>query len=307
MLARFFKKSEPISLITLYFLLFVYTIIQAFKIKEDYSLQGILSFFGIFLLLSFFLFFEEFIIRKNRLAPLNYYAIFVFVMLIGFFPQVISFSRIGFANLFIYLALRRIYSLRTKNELLLKLFDSGFYIGISFLLYPISLLFFILIYVGYFIYIKIISKDLLLPMVGFITPIFIAFAYFFFLDDLASFKTLIEINIGFDYQKYQNTSFIIPAIYVLFFVIWALFVNFSRRNSLGKDGKNGFNLVLIHLLLALIIVSIYNIQIEKSIQFVFFPISVLLGKLFSYLKSYRIKDILLYGFVIFSFVLLYIS
>jgi hypothetical protein len=308
MLARFFKKSEPISLISLIFLLFVYTIIQAFKgVEGDNSLQGVLSFFGVFLLLSFFLFLEEFIIRKNRLTPLNYYAIFGFVILIGFFPQVISFSKIGFSNLFIYLALRRIYSLQTKKELLLKLFDSGFYIGISFLLYPVSLLFFILIYVGYFIYIKIISKDLLLPVIGFITPIFITFAYYFFIDDLASFKTLVEINIGFTYQKYLNTSFILPAIYVLFFLIWALFVSFSHRNSLGNDGKSSFNLVLTHLLLSIIVINVYNLQIERSVLYVFFPISVLLGKLFSYLESYRIKDVLLYGFVIFSFVLLYLG
>jgi hypothetical protein len=307
MLARFFKKSEPISFLSLLLLLLVYTAIHVFvDLQVIINLKSIFSFLGIFLLLSSFLFFTEFIIRKNSLTPLNYYALFVFVLLVGLFPDMINYSRISLSNLFIFLASRRIYSIKTKKEHLLKLFDSGLYIGVSFLLYPVSILFFLLIYIAYAIYIKIVSKDLLLPIVGFLTPIFIVFAYFFFKEDMASFINLIEINIGFDYHKYQNSHFYMPAIFVVFFLFWGILKIFSRRHAMGKETKNTLNLVLVHLLITLIIINIHNLEIDKNSQFIFFPIAVFLGNLFSNIKSYRIKDVLLYSFIVFSFVLLFI-
>ena len=305
MLARFFNKSEPLSFISLIFLLFIYVIIWLLVgVKETISFNNVMSAAGLFFFFLSLLFIVEFIIRKNSLTPLNYYASFIFVILIGLFPTVINFSNISISNIFILLALRRIYSVKTKKETLKKLYDSGFYVGIAFLLYPITIIYFTLIYVSYFIYLKIINKQLILPVLGFLTPLLIVFTYYFIFDDLNSFITLVEINVGFDYHEYLSINFYIPILFILFVVLWAFVIVFLKRNSLGREGKNSLNLVIGHLLLTLVLINSHNLEIRNSIQFLFFPISIVIGNLLSLNNNNWIKNTLLYSLLVFSLVLL---
>jgi len=301
MLARFFQKSEPISFVSLLVLLFFHTNYYRYYIENiDFNFSSSLESFGVFIFFGVLLLLIDFIIYKNHLTAVNYYSLFIFVSLLGLFPEVLNFSKISFANLFILLSIRRLYSLRTQKEILLKLFDSGFYIGISFLLYPISVVFLLLIYVSYFNYIRVFNKSLLLPVLGFITPIFLGFTYFFLTDNIASFKTLTELNINFNKSKFSDLHFLIPLIIIIAFVVFALIKNVGIRQNLDIEGKKSFQLVFINFILALVLVLINNLQIEQSIQFAFLPIVVLLGNFLFFTKRNWLKELLFYLLLLFS-------
>ncbi len=305
MLARFFQKSEPISFLSLLILLLIYIIFYSF-----YEFSGEINFIYILQILVSFVFFGslifigDFIIEKNHLTPANYYAIFIIVLLFGLFPSALNLSRISLGHLFVLLASRRMYSIRTKKVLLLKLFDSGFYIGIAFLLYPISALYLLLIYISYFIYIRVINKDLLLPIIGFITPILVTFTYFFINDDYASFKTLVEINIYYDFADFTNQfTYYFSGLVVIILLISAIFKNISNRHTLDNEGKNNLNLVLNHLFIGIILFSINTMNFTESIQFLFLPTAILIGNLLNQTQKYWVKEMLLYSIILLTFIL----
>jgi len=302
MLARFFHKSEPIGFVSLILLLFIYTLIEFFNsLNFTISLSSMLVLLGSFIFFSVIVFFSDFIIRKNELTPANYYAVFILVLLFGLFPTVIHLSSISFSHFFVLLAVRRIYSIRTKKMLLLKLFDSGLYIGVAFLLYPISAIYLLLIYISYFIYIRVINKDLLIPILGFITPIFLAFTYYFIFDKIGEFKNITEINLGYDVAKFADQSLYIPLVGLLFIIVLALYKNIANRHSLDNEGKNSISLVVNHLVITVILFSFDNLKLEENIQFIFLPVAVLVGNLILLTKKGWLKEMLLYTILLLTF------
>ncbi len=303
MLARFFQKSEPISFVSLLFLLFVFIIIRFFiPLPTGVDLGFVLQSFSVFLFFTFVVFLANFIIEKNHLTSTNFYAIFIFVLILGLFPTVFSFSKISLSHLFILLAVRRIYSIRSKKLLLSKLFDSGFYMGVAFLLYPLSFLYVLLIYVSYFIYKKIIDKNLLLPLIGFLTPVFIVFTYFYVFDKLSVFISLIEININFEILEHFTTSSIIPIMFIMGILIIALLKIITKWQSFDGKDKNSTKLIVAHLLISMFILLTNNLKIEYTIQFIFFPSAILIGDLLFLVRKNWIKNLLLYSLVILAFV-----
>jgi len=308
MLARFFQKSQPISFVSLLFLLFLFVLLYYLvPFPSQIDLAYIMQLLGVFLFYTLSIFLISFIVAKNRLTQTNYYAILVFVLMLGLFPSAFVITKVSLSHFFVLLATRRIYSIRSKKMLLSKLFDSGFYIGIAFLLYPPSMLFMLLIYAGFFIYSKIVNKNLLLPIVGFFTPVFIVFTYYYYFDKLASFKSLIEINVGFELIKFTSLKFLIPSLLLLAILTFSLFKIFSNFHSFyGKD-KNSNKLVIAHLVISLLIVLLNNLRIEETILFLFFPIAVLTGKLFYSLKRHWIKDVVIYCLLLLAIVLAFLQ
>ncbi len=301
MLARFFQKSKPIGFISLLFLLFFYIIFYRYQSPDATgSLLFIIKSIGVFLFYAGILLLVDFIIYKNHLTATTYYALFVFVILIGLFPDVLSFSKISISNFFLLIAIRRLYSLQTRKDIILKLFDSGLYMGVAFLLYPTSLVFILLIYSSYFIYINIYNKNLLVPIIGLITPIFLTFTYFFISDDVAQFKTLTEINIHFAFDKFKHPEIFIPLVIILGLSLMALIKNMSVRQNLDNQRKKGFLLVFLNLIIALFVILINNLELENSIVFLFYPIAVLLGNFLYYTRKSWVQELWFYFLLLLS-------
>lgn len=304
MLARFFQKSQPISFVSLLFLLFLFiTAHYLFPLPVQNSLASALDILAAFLFFVCMLFLVSFIVSKNRLTKANYYSILIFVLLLGLFPSVFEITKVSFSHLFLLLAARRIYSIRSKKMLLSKLFDSGFYIGIAFLLYPQTILFLLLIYASYSIYLKIINKNLLLPIVGFFTPILVVFTYYFVFDKLPAFNSLMEINVGFELKKFTSLEFLLPSLLLLLILIFSLFKILSKALSFDGKSKNSNKLVIAHLVIGLLILFLNNLKLEETIQYLFFPIAVITGKLFYLINKTWIKDIVIYSLLLLAILL----
>lgn len=302
MLARFFKKSQPISFVSLLLLLFIYIGFHFFHtVSSPFVIGDLLQNLGVYLFFSFILFLIDFIIKRNSLTAANYYAVFFFVVLFGLFPDVLHFSKIGVSHLFILFAFRRIYSIYTKKEVLLKLFDSGFYIGIAFLLYPLTFVYVLLIYIAYSIYIRVLDKNIFIPIIGFITPIFIVFSYYYFFEKLSVFRNLVEINLSFDYRLFEDKLIYIPLLLILLLIFISFIKVISNHNSLGAHGKDNLIIILSHLLISVFIIVLNTLEIKDTMQFIFFPTAVLIGNFIFFIKKIWIKEVLLYSIIILSF------
>ena len=81
------------------------------------------------------------------------------------------------SNFILLFAFRRIYSLRSGLRTKEKLFDGAFWIGVASWFYIWSLLFMVLVYVGIYIFRKADLRNAIIPLVGFVTPVFLSFTY----------------------------------------------------------------------------------------------------------------------------------
>ena len=303
MLARFFKKSEPVSFISLLLILLFLVVISFFTPPPiSKNLFFFLQIISVFVLFAFMTFLAGFIIDRNHLTPANYYAIVLFVLFLGLFPAVFSISKISFSHLFVLFAARRLYSLRSKRERLFKLFDSGFFIGISFLIYPQSVLYLFLVYSSFLIYQKIIDKNLFIPLLGFVTPVFIYFAYCFVFGNETTFFYFSELHFDFDTLKIAPFDFLIPFSILILLMLWSLFRILTKIYVFDGDDKNSIKLITIHLTISIIILLSNNLKIEETVQYLFFPIAVLVGNLFYLIRKYWIKDFVLYSLLLFVFI-----
>jgi hypothetical protein len=226
------------------------------------------------------------------------------VLLFGFFPTTIILTKISFAHLFILLAARRIYGLQYKKERNLKLFDIGLFLGIAYLLYPLSIVFLIVAFTAYFFFIKNIEKELFIPIIGFLTPIFLIYVYFIIFKKPKDFITLIEFNIGFDNIIY-NTSRFYATLFLVGIVFYALYSNVKNLHKGGVDKQRNTKLILSHLVFAVIVIALYLSDTKAAIQFVFFPVAVLIGNSIVNIKKNWIKELLLLSLFIGSIVNLF--
>jgi len=301
MLSKFYSKSEPISFISLLLLLFAYTGIKFFNTSQTVELSAILSVIFQFFFYVVLLFLVNHIISSNKLSGSTHYALFVFVIFIGLFNDKLVLSRISFSHFFMLLAVLRIYSLYNKKRRLLKLFDAGLFIGIAFLLYPLSILFFMILYVAYALYIKRIEKTLLLPIIGFLTPIFIAFSYFFVFGNMQDFSNLVELNVVLSFEKLNTSEYVWLFGILTTLLIYAIINNMKYYNASENENKISIKLIIFHLVISILILLFYSINLNQSVQYLFLPAAVLIGNMIANLSKNWKKETILLSLLILSF------
>ncbi|MBL6658097.1 MAG: hypothetical protein ISR00_00240 [Flavobacteriales bacterium] len=99
--------------------------------------------------------------------------------------SVFDISAIWVSYFIMLFVLNKLMSIYQKSKPYASLFDSGFLIGLSTIIYPLSILFFLLILVAVFIYSTINWRYFLIPLLGLLTPFLFAFTYGYYFDELS--------------------------------------------------------------------------------------------------------------------------
>ena len=180
MLANFLEKSKPINFIVYLGLFLCFFIIALFfnistgEFTLYKAFESILFYF-LFLLIYFSYYI---LVSKNKLTFDHSYAFFLFILAIMLIlSKMFEFKTLISLLIYLYL-LRKIYSLKSSKEVIQKVFDSGFWLGILCILEPYSILFSIIIYAAILLHQKLTIHTLITPFIGFITPLVTYFSYF---------------------------------------------------------------------------------------------------------------------------------
>ena len=213
MLANFFGKSKPVNFIVIFVLFLIYYSLSLFFKESPLNIISELVYF----IVVFSVF--NFIITKNKLTFDNSFAFLFFVILIGFFDNVIMINKTFFASLTILLFLRKAYSLQSQKNTFHKLFDGGLWLGISFIIEPYTALFAILLYVSIYLHQHFTYQTLLIPLIGFGSVVFLFFTYCFWYDNTADFTVLFNWNFSTNINLYLNNEYLFPSIFIGFFII----------------------------------------------------------------------------------------
>ncbi|HKJ06858.1 MAG TPA: DUF6427 family protein [Flavobacteriaceae bacterium] len=308
MLANFFKKSKPVNTFALVILLYVYYLLSTFLLNtQSLSFVLILKHLGFFIWLVIALLIIEFIIKKNKLTAQNSYGILIAIFVLGMFSKAMFTSEVVFANLALLLSFRKIYSLKSDLSIKQKLFDAGFWIGVATLFFAWSWLFIALIYVAIFSFKKLDFRNAIIPLIGFIIPLFLTFTYFIIVNDTTSFYNIIELNLSLDFTSYNSLNLLVPITFIIGIVLWSVFGLLPKINNAGKGKIKVWYVALFQLLFATILVIISPIKNGAEIFFIIFPIAIFVANFIQLSKSEVFKNMILYLFLIISLTTYFIA
>ncbi|RUA06807.1 MAG: hypothetical protein DSY82_09140 [Flavobacteriia bacterium] len=305
MIAKFFNETKPINFLVLTILsLFVFILAVFLHFDSAFSARSIFKIFLNLFLFLLFLFFHNFIIRKNSLTKNNSYALLFFILLFAMFPYAGNNYKLLISNFFIFFSIRRIYSIRSGIAVKSKLFDSAFWVGIAFLIYDWSILFLFFIYIAIFVFREIKWNYFFIPVIGFITPVYLYYVYLLTFGKEALFEKLWTFNTGFDFSNYNQISLLLPISIVLVFIIWTVYPTLLNAFYGKKKRRSSFILLLYHLALTMVIAIIAPHKDGSEFLFLFFPFSVLMANYLQIIKEYWFKETVIILFFVLTIVVL---
>ena len=301
MIANFFNKSKPVNVVIVVILLLLYYSVATLFIKEiEISIPVLINKFGFFFWHILLLLIVNFIINKNKLTQANSYALLLVVLLLGTFSEAMFYEEIVFSNISLLLAFRKIYSLRSGLNTKKKLFDAGFWIGISTLLYSWSVLFILLAYIAMIVYQKLSFKNLFIPLIGFIAPIFLFFTYHFYTDTMAFFESRFVFSSNLDFENYNSFKLLVPIAYLIAIVMWSIVSVTPKVVLVSNKLKMSWNVLLSQFFIAGFLVLLSPVKNGAEMLFLLFPASVIVANFLQKMESSIFKNMIIYLFVAIS-------
>jgi hypothetical protein len=301
MLANFFGKSNPANYIIIFVLFVCYSTAAFFlgfsQVKEGLWLASVL---GLFLLLFFFF---NFILAKNKLTLYNTYGFLFFILLFGIFPFTIFDRYELIVNVILLIMLRRVYSLRTPKAVVKKMFDSGFWLAILFILEPFTLIFGLLMYVSIALFQKLTFRSALIPVVGFLVPLMCYFSYCFYVDDVDRFLHLFAWYTDYDFGFYTSEKVRIPLLFVGLITLLSIIFKTPKVFLISGNYRKFWILTIFNLLVSIGFVAITKDRNGAELMTTFFPVAVILTNgIESFSKSF-FQDVVLGIFAVIPIVL----
>ena len=300
MLANFLGKSKPINFIILLILFFGVFMGTSFSLFEStsfdlYLLFKILFFIGFNLVVFFF---YNFVVTKNNLTLDNFYAFFIFTIFLSYFTGITTNLKTLTILLLYILFLRKIYSLKSKINTLSKLFDSGFWLGILFLITPFSAVFGLLIYVSIFLHKKLIINNLIAPIIGFVTPLITYFTYCFWFDKLYVFTNLFYFDTFYSLIFNQKNTYHWILALILILSVVAIFLKSPKAFSVNNSFKKSWILLIVNLLVALFFTFLVPDKNNTEFLFLLFPAAIIIANGLESISSKLIKNSVFVLFIV---------
>ena len=295
MISNFLSKSRPINYLLILLILVIFFLIGVFSdanikfnfISVSKILINIAALFFMVLLINF-------VIRKNTLTKDNSYTLFIVVMFFAMLPSSMKWSMIFLSNIFLLISLRRVYSLKNNIRTAIKIFDAGFWLGISILFYSNLILFWIVLLMGLVFYQRLNLKNVVISILGMAIPIFLFYVYCLTFDQLLAFNKFFDFQLQSSIVFYGKHSILIPITIIVSLTIWSVISVSSTIYKIGIKNKSSWFLLLINLLIALFVTFSSEQKTGGELIFLFFPISVVLANYFQKEKDVIFKNLILY-------------
>jgi hypothetical protein len=307
MIANFFNKTKPATIFILAALLFVYYFTATFLLdSSELSFNFLIKRISFFIFIALLLMIVNFIVKKNKLTKDNSYALLLMVFLLGTFPEAMFSYKIVLANIALLLGFRKIYSLRSGVDTKLKLFDACFWIGIAALIYPWSIFYVLLVYLGMIIHQKLTVKNLFIPIVGIVTPVIIYFTHCLYFEDAAFFYNKFNYEINLDFSSYTSLKLLIPVVFLSMALLWSLLKVTPKVVSVRNNFKFSWDVLINHWLISVVIVVLAPTKNGSELFFIIFPSAVIVANLMHLIKSKIFKNAILYSFLLVSVIVFFL-
>mgnify|MGYP006939817779 CR=1 FL=1 len=281
-----------------------------YYVLDSFIYRSVVINLEVFVVIPLFLgtfFLYNFIITKNRLTKDNSYAFLLFVVGLGCLPQLNVAYIVLVKYVILFLFLRRIYSLRTLKSVYEKLFDSGLWLGVLFLIAPENVLYLFLLFGAVLLFIKITFRTIVIPILGFLTPIFLVFTCHFYVDTLANFYQLFEIRFTLDFYLYNASFYVISIAAFGLITFIAILLKSGRIFSVSNLFKRSWILLMLHLLVALSSLFLIEAKDGTELIAILIPSTILIANWIQSIERKIIVNIVLLLVLAISFVVHFIA
>lgn len=301
MIANFFNKTKPVIIVNLLILFAIVYFVSAFLTQSiEISIVELSSKIGLLVGFIFMFLVINFILRKNNLTSDNSYTLLILILLLISFKEALHSEKFFFPNLFLLFSFRKIYSLNSGFNTKVKLFDAAFWIGISSLIYVWSMLFLPLVYLAMFIYGKATIKNLFVPIIGFISPIFIFFTYQFHFDQMDVFYNSFDFEYNLYFKNYNGLHLLIPITVLITLLIWCIIYLVPKVVLISNNFKLAWQVLIVHLVISILVVSLSPIKNGAELWFMLLPSSIIITNFLQKTESEIFKNVILYLLLVVS-------
>ena len=293
MLANFFGKSNPVNFIVVFLIFLGFYIANFFTVNflQFVDVNVILNQLLAVVLFLFLFLFYNFILTKNKLTLNNSYGLLLFALFSGFFPAVFLNVTTIFLNLLLLIFLRRVFSLRSNKDIYKKIFDCGFWLGILFLLDSTTVIFGMLIFLSVRMFQKLTVRTLLIPVVGFVTPVFCYFSYCLWEGDTSEFSNLFLWYSNYNFEVYTANKFLFSTLFLGIGSLISIFIKTPKVFLISGDYRKYWILIIFNFFLAITVFLIQNTHQTNKILLLFFPASIIITNWLESIERVFIKNI----------------
>ncbi|WP_296633880.1 DUF6427 family protein [Polaribacter sp.] len=302
MLANFLNKSKPINFIgiaILFFLGYLSFVFEVFPF-QNITLIDVIKYIVVFIIFIALFFSFNFIVIKNSLTLDNLYGFFFFSLFtFCILPKIVSYSFL--VNILVYqLAIRKIYSLRSLHKLKEKLFDGGLWLGVLFVLDSRTLLFIPLIYFAIYIHHKITIHTILIPIVGWITPLIIYFSFTLWQESTANFSALFEPEFSMDFQFYISSKYLFLVYFMCITCFISIFAKSYKVMAINNTFRKNWVLILINTIIAILYIVSVDAKNGAELMYMAFPTAVILANGIELISKPRNKNSIIFLLICFA-------
>ena len=302
MLANFLRKSTPAHFIYLILLLLAYFVLTIYpEFLSDFKVGLGLKKLAFFLGLVFLLGVEVFVIRKNELTKDSAYGLYFAVLLLGSFNATFTNDAFMLATLFLLLASRKIYSLKSHKRTLAKVFDASLWIAVAFLYFNWSALFLIVLYGGLLNFRLLNWRTVLTPLLGIGSVMLIFFTYHLMFDSMPAFYEAFNFEYALSLEAFNDITLAIPLVFYMVLALLGMVVLIPKVLSGSNDFTRSWNTLILQFIIGVFIMIITPIKNGGSIYFVLLPLPIICTNYLEILNSKWVKNIILYLALLISF------
>lgn len=307
MLTSFFGKSTPLNFVLLGSYIFVICLLHfVLDAEVVFSLVSVGKLSAVVALLVFSILLLDFTIRKNGLTLLNTYATFIFSCAVGMLCGFIKEPNLVIANVFLLLALRRMFSLQAPKNSERKILDASIWILLASAFYFWSILLFIGLYVAITLKPQKTIRYYLVPFVAIIGVFLIATAYHFLIDQSFGWFVNWLGDTSFDFTNYAQIKILVFISFMATLLVWTLITKIKAITSGAKKSRPN-NILEIYVLVALLFVVLFSSE-KTGEEFLFFlaPSAIIISGYIEKKSEVWFKEILLWVFVLLPILFVFI-
>jgi Family of unknown function (DUF6427) len=253
---------------------------------------GVLFSFSVVTLMSFLLVrfnTNIFFLRERSYLPAVFY-----IFISGLFSQQQSLNPVLPASVFLMLAIIRVMDGYRKPGTAYSFFDAGIMIGIGSLFYANLIWFGILIIIGILLLRTSNMREILITLVGLLTPFLITLGFYYVLGEKTeSFLLLVKDNLFMRSEPYYlKRIIIVTLIFIGTLVLMSIAYLFMLMNTKKIKSRKTFALMIWAFLIS---IGVYFVMPSVSVEIIWLvaiPISYFLAHYFVLVKKKLIPEIL---------------
>ncbi len=298
MLTSFFGKSSPLKFLLIGLYVFLIGIAAFYKgySNETSGLETGYFLGTIFILLatSFLL---DFIIRKNLLTLNNSFAVLIFACMAMMLPALLERPKLVIANLFMVLALRRIFSLRSSKNNEIKVLDASLWIGLASIFYFWSLLLLLVLFGALYLKPQTKMRYFLIPIIGLLALFLMVTAGNFLVNDSFQWFVAWLGDTSLDFFEYAPRRILVFITFIGAMLIWAGISKVATIKTKARK-ERPYQYFLIYVLIISIIVSLFSAE-KTGAEFIFFlvPAAIVISSYLEKKSEIWFREALLWIFV----------